>query len=44
MVRQAPTIKHTYEDYRTTPEDQRHELLDGALAMAAALPIENGTL
>jgi Uma2 family endonuclease len=41
MVRHAPTIKYTYEDYRTTPEDQRHELLDGALAMAAAPRIDH---
>ena len=28
-----PAVKFTYEDYRTTPEDQRYELLDGNLIM-----------
>ena len=36
MVTQKPRIKLTYEDYRTTPEDKRYELLDGELIMAPA--------
>ena len=31
-----PVVKFTYEDYRTTPEDQRYELLDGDLIMVPA--------
>ena len=29
-------VKFTYEDYRTTPDDRRYELLDGDLIMAPA--------
>ena len=29
-------VKFTYEDYRTTPDDQRYELLDGDLIMVPA--------
>ena len=36
MVTQKPRIKLTYEDYRTTPEDKRYELLDGELTLAPA--------
>lgn len=36
MVAQKPGIKFTYEDYRTTPEGKRYQLLDGELIMAAA--------
>ena len=36
MVTQKPRIKLTYEDYRTTPEDKRYELLDGELILAPA--------
>ena len=31
-----PAAKLTYEDYRNTPEDARHELLDGELLRTAA--------
>ena len=31
-----PAIKLTYEDYRKTPEDERYELIEGELVMAAA--------
>ena len=31
-----PRIKLTYEDYLTTPEDKRYQLLDGELIMAPA--------
>ncbi len=31
-----PVLKFTYEDYRTTPEDKRYELLDGDLLMTPA--------
>ena len=31
-----PAIKFTYEDYLNAPEDERYELLDGALVMAPA--------
>ena len=31
-----PAVKLTYEDYRKTPEDERYELIDGELIMAAA--------
>ena len=36
MVAQKPRLNLTYEDYRTTPEDKRYELLDGELIMAPA--------
>ncbi len=36
MVTAEPKIKLTYEDYAKTPEDERWELLDGELIMAAA--------
>ena len=31
-----PVVKFTYEDYLTTPEDERYELLDGDLMMVPA--------
>ena len=31
-----PVVKCTYEDYRTTPADERYELLDGDLIMVPA--------
>ena len=31
-----PAIKFTYEDYLSAPEDERYELLDGALVMTPA--------
>ena len=31
-----PVVKFTYEDYLTTPADERYELLDGDLIMVAA--------
>ncbi len=31
-----PAVKLTYEDYRKMPEDERYELIDGVLIMAAA--------
>ncbi len=31
-----PAVKLTYEDYRKTPEDERYELIDGVLIMAAS--------
>ena len=31
-----PAVKLTYEDYRKTPEDERYELIDGELIMAAS--------
>lgn len=37
MVAQKPKAKLTYEDYKNTPEDERYELIDGELIMAAAL-------
>lgn len=36
MVTQKPKIKLTYEDYLTTPDDKRYELLDGELILAPA--------
>ena len=36
MVTEKPRIKLTYEDYRTTPDDKRYELLDGELILAPA--------
>ena len=36
MVTQETRIKLTYEDYAKTPDDERWELLDGELIMAAA--------
>jgi len=36
MVTEKPRIKLTYEDYRSTPDDKRYELLDGELVLAPA--------
>ena len=36
MTSVRPVLKFTYEDYRTTPEDKRYELLDGDLLMTPA--------
>ena len=36
MATVQPVLKFTYEDYRTTPEDKRYELLDGDLLMTPA--------
>ena len=36
MTTAQPVLKFTYEDYRTTPEDKRCELLDGDLLMTPA--------
>ena len=36
MVTQRSRTLFTYEDYRNTPEDERYELIDGELIMAAA--------
>ncbi len=36
MVAAKSTVKLTYEDYRRMPEDERYELIEGELIMAAA--------
>ena len=36
MASTQPVVKFTYEDYRTTPADERYELLDGNLIMVPA--------
>ena len=36
MATTQPVVKFTYEDYRTTPADERCELLDGDLLMVPA--------
>ena len=36
VIAKKPAVKLTYEDYRKTPEDERYELIDGELIMAAA--------
>ena len=36
MASTQPVVKFTYEDYLTTPEDERYELLDGDLIMVPA--------
>ena len=36
MATTQPVVKLTYEDYRTTPADERYELLDGDLIMVPA--------
>ena len=36
MVTQSERIKFTYEDYKHTSEDERYELIDGELILAAA--------
>ncbi len=36
MVTKKPRIKLTYEDYLSTPDDKRYELLDGELVLAPA--------
>ena len=36
MASTQPVVKFTYEDYLTTPSDERYELLDGDLIMVPA--------
>ena len=36
MATAQPTLKFTYEDYRTAPPDKRYELLDGELLLTPA--------
>ena len=36
MASTQPVVKFTCEDYLTTPEDERYELLDGDLMMVPA--------
>ena len=36
MATTQPVTKYTYEDYRTTPDDERYELIDGDLIMVPA--------
>ena len=36
MATTQPVVKFTYDDYLTTPEDERYELLDGDLMMVPA--------
>ena len=36
MATTQPVVKFTYQDYLTTPEDERYELLDGDLMMVPA--------
>ena len=36
MTTTQPVAKYTYEDYRTTPDDERYELIDGDLIMVPA--------
>ena len=36
MATTQPVVKFTYEDYLTTPEDERYELLNGDLMMVPA--------
>lgn len=36
MASTQPVVKLTCDDYRTTPDDERYELLDGDLIMVAA--------
>lgn len=43
MVAAKPTVKLTYEDYRKTPEDERYELIEGELILAAAPNIAHQT-
>ena len=41
MTSLQPAIKSTYEDYLTTPADERYELLDGDLIMVPAPNIKH---
>ena len=41
MATAQPVVKFTYEDYRTTPEDERYELLCGDLIMVPAPNIKH---
>ena len=43
VVYTKPAVKLTYEDYRKTPEDERYELIDGELIVAAAPNIAHQT-
>ena len=44
MATTQPVVKLTYEDYRTTSEDERYELLDGDLVMVAAPNLRHQTV
>ena len=44
MATTQAVVKLTYEDYRTTPEDERYELLDGDLVMVAAPNLRHQTV
>ena len=44
MATTQPVVKLTYEDYRTTPDDERYELLDGDLVMVAAPNLKHQTV
>ena len=41
MASTQPVVKFTYEDYLTTPADERYELLDGDLIMVPAPNIKH---
>ncbi len=41
MATAQPVVKFTYENYRTTPEDERYELLGGDLIMVPAPNIQH---
>ena len=41
MATTQPVVKFTYEDYLTTPADERYELLDGDLIMVPAPNIKH---
>ena len=40
MATQRTHLKFTYEDYKHTPDDERYELIDGALIIMAPSPRE----
>ena len=44
MATTQPVVKFTYEDYRTTPVDERYELLDGDLIMVPAPNLKHQTV
>ena len=44
MATTQPVVKFTCEDYRTTPADERYELLDGDLIMVPAPNLKHQTV
>ena len=44
MTQPKPRMKFTVDDYMTTPEDKRYQLLDGELILSAAPNMSHQTI